>query len=88
MPVKKNAIKSLKQAKKRAIKNFKAKRDIKDLSKKVLKAIEGKNTEDAKKFSASAIKLIDKATQKKILKKNTGARKKSFLMKKVNAVLK
>lgn len=88
MPVKKNAIKSLKQSKKRAIRNFKAKRDIKDLSKKVLKAIEAKNIEDVKKFSATAVKLIDKATQKKILKKNTGARKKSFLMKKVNAGLK
>ncbi|MFH0856746.1 MAG: 30S ribosomal protein S20 [bacterium] len=86
MPVKKNASKALKQSQKRAIKNFKAKKEIKDFSKKVLKAIDAKNTEDIKKYSALAIKSIDKATQKKILKKNTGARKKSVLMRKVNSI--
>ncbi|MFH1029965.1 MAG: 30S ribosomal protein S20 [bacterium] len=86
MPVKKFAAKALRQSKKRMVRNLKVQREIKDLTKKTLKALNVKNFEEAKKYSASAIKTIDKAIQKKVLKKNTGARQKSVLMKKVNAV--
>lgn len=84
MPIKKAAIKDLRKSQKRAIRNEKNKKSIKLMIKKTLKAIDNKNKEDIKKYSALAIKAIDKAIQKKILKKNTGARKKSFLMKKIN----
>lgn len=86
MPVKKFAEKALRQAKKRMGRNLKVKRGIKDLTKKALKAVDAKNVEDVKKYSASAIKAIDKAIQKKVLKKNTGARRKSALMRKVNSI--
>lgn len=86
MPVKKSAEKALRQSKKRMARNLKAKRGIKELTKRTLKAVETKNVEDMKKYSASAIKAIDKAIQKKVLKKNTGARRKSALMRKANSV--
>jgi len=86
MANKKSAEKALKQSKKRALLNFKVKRDIKSLTKSAVKAVITKSDEDATKYSVAAIKTIDKAIQKKILKKNTGARKKSALMKKVNGL--
>ena len=86
MPAKKSAEKALRQSKKRMVRNLKIKRTVKDLTKKSLKAIDAKNVEDIKKYSSSAVKAIDKAIQKKVIKKNTGARRKSSLMKKVNAV--
>lgn len=86
MPVKKFAEKALRQSKKRMVRNLKVKRTVKDLTKKTLKALDTKNEQEAKKQSLDAIKAIDKAIQKKVIKKNTGARKKSVLMKKVNAM--
>jgi len=84
MPKKKSALKDLRKSKKSAIKNAKVKKNIKVLTKKTLKSIEGKNMEDMKKYAALAIKSIDKAVQKKIVKKNTGARKKSSLIRQAN----
>ncbi|MFC1612795.1 30S ribosomal protein S20 [Patescibacteria group bacterium] len=86
MANKKSAKKALKQSKKRAFLNSKIKRNIKSLSKDTVKAVISKNDENAKKYSFEAIKVIDKAIQKGVLKKNTGARKKSALMKKINGM--
>jgi small subunit ribosomal protein S20 len=84
MPIKKAAMKALRQSKKAAVKNYKIKSDIKDIIKKSNKLITSgdgaKSTEEVKK----AIKAIDKAVQNKILKKNSAGRKKSRLMKKLN----
>ncbi|MFH0853959.1 MAG: 30S ribosomal protein S20 [bacterium] len=86
MPVKKFAEKALRQSKKAMVRNLKVNRTIKDLTKKALKSIDAKNIEEAKEHSSGAIKAIDKAIQKKIMKKNTGARQKSALMKKINNI--
>lgn len=83
MPIKKSAIKALRQNKARAWRNLKVKRNLKDLVKQSTKLIEIKDKNAAEKVK-SAIKAIDKAMQNKVLKKNTGARKKSRLMKKLN----
>lgn len=85
MPQKKSAAKALRQSKKLAAHNKAIKDNIKTLIKKTKKAIEAKENDKALELVKSAIKAIDKATQKKIIKKNTGARKKSRLMKKVNS---
>jgi small subunit ribosomal protein S20 len=85
MPNKKSAMKALKQDKKKALRNFKVKKNVKDLvrdSKKLIESKDGGATEKVK----AAIKSIDKAVQNKVLKKNTGARKKSRLMKRLNKV--
>ena len=83
MPIKKAAMKALRQAKKRTRRNLKVKRNVKELVKQSTKLIEAKEAEATQKVKL-AIKAIDKAVQNKVLKKNTGARKKSRLMKKLN----
>ena len=88
MPNKKSAIKALRQSTKRAVKNIKIKKRIKAVIKESQKIIGLKEKETAGEKVKAAIKAIDKAVQKKILKKNSGARKKSRLMKKLNALIK
>lgn len=83
MPIKKAARKAWRQTKTRTLHNLKVKKNVKDLVKQSTKLIEAKETEAAAKVKL-AIKALDKAIQNKVLKKNTGARKKSRLMKKLN----
>ncbi len=86
MPNKKSAKKALRQSKKRALYNKKIKTEIKKLMKKTFKAILAKKKE-AEEIGLLTIKKIDKAVQKGVLKKNTGARKKSKIRKKLNEFL-
>ena len=79
MPVKKSAIKALRQDKKKADRNKKIKSDIIALVRKVRLAVSKKDQPKAVDLLKQAIKKIDKAAQKGILKKNTAARKKSRL---------
>lgn len=83
MPIKKSAMKALKQSAKKSINNFKVKRKIKELVKDSKNLIGIKDKSAIEKVT-STIKAIDKAIQKKIIKKNSGARKKSRLMKQLN----
>lgn len=85
MPNKKSAIKELRKGAKRALRNYKVKKAIKDIVKDSKKLIETKEKNAADKVK-SAIKLLDKAAAKKIIKKNSAARKKSRLMKKLNSL--
>lgn len=87
MPNKKSAAKALKQSVKRAVRNFKVKRAVKDIIKDSKKLIETKEKQAAEKVK-QAVKLLDKAAAKKVIKKNTAARKKSRLMKKLNSIMK
>ena len=54
--------------------------------KKAEAAIESNNMEEAKKLTSFATKKIDQACAKGVIVKNTAARKKSQLSKKLNAV--
>ena len=83
MPVKKSAMKALRQGDKRAQRNKNVKADIKTILKKSRKAIDAK-AKDSESLVKDTIKKFDKAAQKGIIKKNTAARKKSRLMKKLN----
>lgn len=85
MPIKKSAIKALRQNLKRARRNVKVRKTIKDLVKKSEKMIGLKEPSALDKVKA-AIKSVDKAVGKKVFKRNTGARLKSKLMKKLNAL--
>ena len=87
MPNKKSAIKALRQSTKKAIRNYKVKKAIKDAVKESKKFIEAKEKSAAEKVKA-AIKILDKAAIKKVIKKNSAARKKSRLMKKLNVLVK
>ncbi len=88
MPIKKSAKKALRQNKKRAIYNKKIKDSIDYLSRKAKKLIDKGDKDKAKDFVAKAIKAIDKAAIKGVIKKNTHNRKKSILQKRLNALLK
>jgi len=83
MPNTKSAKKELRKSEKRQIRNKKIKDNLKLLIKKSRQAIEAKD-EKAKKLVAKTLKTIDKAAQKKIIKKNTRDRKKSRLQQGLN----
>ncbi len=86
MPTKNSAFKSLRQSKKRHERNKKIKSDITALVRKVRKAVSLKDQSKSSEWLKQAVKKIDKASQKGILKKNTAARKKSRLSKLVNSL--
>ena len=79
-----SALKRAGQSKKRQLRNTVVKTLIKTYSKRVLKAVEEKNPEEAKKALVTAIPIIQKASSKKVIPKKTAARKISRLAKKVN----
>jgi len=81
-----SAQKRARQSKKRQLRNTVVKSVVKTYSKKLLKAVEEKNLEEAQKALTRAIPLIQKASSKKVLHKKTAARKISRLTKKVNAL--
>ena len=88
MPIKQAAMKALRQAKKRTLRNQKVKEGISYLRRAVRKAMDAKETNEAGELVKATIKAVDKAVQNKVLKKNTGSRIKSRLMKKLNAMTK
>jgi small subunit ribosomal protein S20 len=85
MPNKKSAAKELRKAVKRNAANKKVSNKLKDLVKTSLKQIKASDKQ-VKEDYKKTIQAIDKATKKGVIKKNTASRKKSKLMKKVNAL--
>jgi small subunit ribosomal protein S20 len=83
MPQKHHSEKALRQSIKRAAANKTVKSDLKTTIKKTRKSIEAKD-DKSKDLINKAIKQLDKAAQKGLIKKNTAARKKSRLMKAFN----
>jgi small subunit ribosomal protein S20 len=83
----KAAIKYIRKSRKNRVRNVAVKGNIKKLFKLALKLIslKDKGAAEAVKNAASA---VDKAAENGILHKNTAARKKSRLMKKLNAISK
>ena len=86
MPIKKNAEKALRQNIKHALRNKTVKAEIDSLRVKFRKAITAVKKSEAAEAARSISQKVDKAVSKKILKKNTAARIKSRMMKKVNAM--
>ncbi len=84
MPIKKSAAKALRQSKKRAERNKKIKANISWLKRQFLKVIALKKKKEAVDIYAKLQKSFDRAVQKGVLKKNTAARSKSRLFKKLN----
>jgi len=83
VPIQKAAFKALRKAHKRHQRNSRTKRRIQENIKEMLQTLETNNKTD-EKLLKKTISLIDKAARKNILKKNTAARKKSRLMKRLN----
>ncbi len=85
MPNKKSAAKELRKAVKRNAANKKVSDKLKNSVKSSLKQIKA-GDKKVKEDYTKTIKAIDKAAKKGVIKKNTASRKKSRLMKKINAL--
>jgi small subunit ribosomal protein S20 len=83
MPIKRAAMKALRQTVKKTERNRRVKESIDYLRRMNRKALESKDAKEAKDLATKIVKAVDKAIQQGILKKNTGARIKSRLMKAV-----
>ena len=87
MPNIKSAKKRVKVIEKKTLRNNMIKSGYKSAVKKFEAAIEAGNMEEAKTLLAEATKKIDQACAKGVIVKNTAARKKSSLSKKLNSAM-
>jgi len=85
MPNIQSAIKRARQNEKRRAHNASIKSAMRTAMKKVEKHLQNNDIEAAKQAFAIATKKLDKAANKKIIHKNTAARHKQRLAKKINA---
>ena len=85
MPNIKSAKKRVEVIKKKTMRNNSIKSGYKTAIKKAVAAMDAKNIEEATKLTSYATKKIDQACTKGVIVKNTAARKKSQLSKKLNA---
>lgn len=88
MPIKKAAFKAWRQTKKRHERNAKVKSETQFLVRQGRKLAESKKAKEAEETIKKAIKALDKAAQQGIIKKNTVARTKSRLMKRLHLAMK
>lgn len=86
MPNIKSAIKRVSVIEKKTLRNNMIKSAYKTAIKKFEQAIEAKDIKNAEVLFSEATKKIDQACSKGVIVKNTAARKKSNLAKKLNAV--
>ena len=87
MPNIKSAKKRVKVIEKKTLRNNMIKSGYKSAVKRFEAAIEAGNMEEAKTLLAEATKKIDQACSKGVIVKNTAARKKSSLSKKLNSAM-
>ena len=85
MPNIKSAEKRVKVIEKKTLRNNMIKSGYRTAVKKFEQAVENGNIEEAKVLFVDATKKIDQACTKGVIVKNTAARKKSKLAKKLNA---
>ena len=86
MPNIKSAIKRVSVIEKKTLRNNMVKSGYKSAVKKFEQAVEAGNKEEATKLLALATKKVDQACTKGVIVKNTAARKKSNMAKKLNAM--
>ena len=88
MPNIKSAIKRVSVIEKKTLRNNMIKSGYKSAVKKFEQAVEAGNKEDAPKLFSEATKKVDQACTKGVIVKNTAARKKSNMAKKLNSIAK
>lgn len=86
MPNIKSAIKRVSVIEKKTLRNNMIKSEYKTAIRRFEEALASNNKEEATKLFSIATKKIDQACTKGVIVKNTAARKKSNLAKKLNAV--
>ncbi len=87
MPNIKSAKKRVKIIEKKTLRNNMIKSGYKTAVKKFEEAVKAGNVDEAKVLLSEATRKIDQACSKGVLVKNTAARKKSNLSKKLNAAM-
>ena len=87
MPNIKSAKKRVKIIEKKTLRNNMIKSSYKTAVRKFEEAVNAGNVEEAKVLFSEATKKIDQACSKGVIVKNTAARKKSSLSKKLNAAM-
>lgn len=88
MPIKTSAKKYMRVSARKAIRNKTVKGVVKSAIKKTRESAKAGNIEEAQTSLKAALKALDKAAEKNIIKKNTAARKKSRLNKLVKESVK
>jgi len=86
MPNIKSAIKRVDVIEKKTLRNNMVKSEYKTAVKKFEAAVLEGNKENSEKLLREAVKKIDSACSKGVIKKNTASRKKSNLAKKLNTL--
>ena len=86
MPNIKSAIKRVSVIEKKTLRNNMIKSGYKSAVKKFEQAVEAGNKEEPTKLFSAATKKVDQACTKGVIVKNTAARKKSNMAKKLNAM--
>ena len=86
MPNIKSAVKRVSIIEKKTNRNNMVKSGYKTAVKKFETAVEAGNKDEAQTLFANAVKKVDQACTKGVIKKNTASRKKSSMAKKVNAM--
>jgi small subunit ribosomal protein S20 len=76
----------MRQSAKRRVRNRVVRATTRTQVKQANEVIAQSNVADAEKATIAAIRALDKAAEKGIIKKNNAARRKSRLMKKLNAL--
>ena len=84
MPITNSAKKALRSSKKKRVFNLKRRNEMQSVVKDYKKLILSKKGDEAKELVSKLQQVIDKAAKRGIIKKNTAARKKSRLMKKLS----
>jgi small subunit ribosomal protein S20 len=79
VPIKKSAKKYMRVTDRKTLRNKIVKGTFRNAIKKTKENIAAGSIAEAQELLKAAIKALDKATQKKVIKKNTAARKKSRL---------
>jgi len=82
----KSAMKQNRQSEKRRVRNAAVRSTVRTAVKSTRIAIEGGQAEQARESLLRTIQVLDKAATKGVIHKNTAARKKSRLMRQLNAL--
>lgn len=83
----KSSIKRARSTERKALANNMIKSEVKTIIKKFELAIEEKDKKAAEELYKQAIQKIDSAESKNIFKRNTAARKKSYLTRNLNELI-
>lgn len=86
MPITKSAKKALRQNRKKRLFNLRRSKTMKSTIKEINQLIKEKKKKESLTLLPKAYKAIDKATKRRVIKKNTANRKKSRITKAIERI--